>query len=402
MRVFDTCLTIIKRRIGAFVLYLAIFIALSVLMPALVGEQFSTDFSAIKPNFTVINRDGETPLSEGLTAYLNGHGVEVALDDSVDAMRDASFYHATDYIAILPQGFHDAFLNGGQFTIETVVTTESAKGYYADSLVNQYLNQARMVREIGDMDEESLVAEVLNSLSAEAVVETVRFGSGAPVEAAFQVYSRMECYILIVLVILCISNMMSAFKRPDLRMRNLCAPLKPRSASIQQALCGVLVSVTAWALTTALGFVIYGGKLAEADGRIVALILLNSFIVTFVALSLAMLVTPLIKSPNSQNAVANFVSLGTCFLGGVFVPLEMMGDGILAVARFTPAYWYVTALDRIGALTSFGGGALNGVWQAMLVQLAFAAAFLCIALAVGKHVNQSERSFGSVRTELEP
>ena len=36
-----------------------------------------------------------------------------------------------------------------------------------------------------------------------------------------------------------------------------------------------------------------------------------------------------------------------------------------------------------------------------ITQLAFAAAILCVALVVSKHLNQSERSFGSVRTELD-
>jgi ABC-type uncharacterized transport system permease subunit len=228
-----------------------------------------------------------------------------------------------------------------------------------------------------------------------------RFGAGAPVDEVFQIYSRMICYIIMVMLILCISNIMSAFRRPDLRMRNLCAPLKPRSMSFQQILYGVLVSIAAWLLLTALGFLIYGSKLSGTDGRIIGLILLNSFIVTLVALAIASLAGPFIKSPNSQNAVANFVSLGLSFLGGVFVPLALLGDGLLAVARFTPTYWYVTALNHICALTSFGGDVLAPIWQAMLTQLAFAAALLCMALVAGKHLNQSERSFGSVRTELD-
>ena len=430
MKVFNACLTIIKRHAVSLLVYFVLFMALSVAMPALSTEQFSVDFAESKPNFTIINRDGDTPLSDGLAAYLRGHGNEVAIDDRKDALQDAAFYHATDYIAILPQGFHDAFFNGAPIKIETVITTESAKGYYADSIVGQYLNQARMYLAAGGVgvistgtgtstgavtdtdagigtgtgtgfDEEALVFAVLDGLSAEARVEIKRFGSGAPIDEVFQAYSRLICYIIVVLVILCVSNITSAFRRPDLRMRNLCAPTKPRSVSGQQILCGVLVSVAAWLLLTSLGFAIYGSKLAGTDERIIGLILLNSFVVTLVSLSMASLTSPFIKSPNSQNAVANFLSLGLCFLSGVFVPLEMLGESILAVARFTPFYWYVSALGQICALTSFRAEALAPIWQAMLTQLAFAAAILCVALVVGKQLNQSERSFSSIRTELD-
>ena len=459
MRVFNACVLIIRRHAAALFVYFGLFMVLSVVMPALSVEQFSMDFALVKPNFTIINRDGGTPLSDGLAAYLRGHGNEVALEDRKEALQDAAFYHATDFIAILPQGFHDAFYGGAPYggaanggapyggaplKIETVVTTESAKGYYVDSLIGQYLDQVRMrlaatgaaagaaadtagagagadaaagaagagatadaaagdaVRAAGaGMDEEALVAAALLDLSMEARVEVKRFGASAPVDEVYRAYSRLICYIIVVLVILCTSNITSAFRRPDVRMRNLCAPAKTRSMSGQQILCCVLVGAVSWMLLMALGFAIYGSRLAGTDGRIIGLLLLNSFVVTLVALSIASLACQFIKSPNSQNAVANFLSLGLCFLSGVFVPLELLGDSILAVARFTPFYWYVTALGDICALTSFGAGALAPIWQAMLTQLAFAAAIICVALVVNKQLDRSERSFSSVRTELD-
>ena len=197
MSVFKTCNLIIRRRIVSLALYFGIFLALSVIMPAMSSEQFSTDFSEMKPNFTVVNRDGDTPLSEGLVTYLSTRGIRVVLDDRKVALQDAAFYHATDFIVILPQGFHDAFFSDGSMKAETVVTTESAKGYYVDSLVNQYLNQVRMVQAAGGMDEETLVAGVLRDLSAETKVETKRFSAGAPVDEVFQIYSRFICYILV-------------------------------------------------------------------------------------------------------------------------------------------------------------------------------------------------------------
>jgi prepilin signal peptidase PulO-like enzyme (type II secretory pathway) len=66
-----------------------------------------------------------------------------------------------------------------------------------------------------------------------------------------------------------------------------------------------------------------------------------------------------------------------------------------------PTYWYVTALGHIGNITAFSSAALAPVWQAILLQLAFAAAIFCVSLVVSKHVNQSERGYGSVKTALE-
>lgn len=402
MKVFNACGIIVKRHIGSFALYFIIFIALSVVMTAFSTQKFSTNFAEMKPNYTLINRDGTTPLTEGLTAYLTVRGTEVVLEDRKEALQDATFFKAVDLIAILPQGFHDAFLTSSPMTIETVVTTESAKGYYADSLVNQYLNLVRLYHAADpNLEEDAIVAAVLKDLSLEAKTEKKQFGTNAPINESYQIYSQMMCYILLVLIILCVSNISKAFRRPDLRMRNLCAPLTPRSMSMQQILCGGLLSLLAWLLLTVTGFVVYGSKLGGVDGRMIGLILLNTLVMAIVALGVASLAGSFVGGPNSQNAAANFLSLAICFLGGVFVPLEMLGEGLLTVSRFTPGYWYVTALNHICALTSFDSAALAPVWQAMLIELVFAVAIFCVSLLINKVQSQSERSFGSVRTEME-
>lgn len=402
MKVFKACCLIIKRRYLSLLLYFAIFVALSAIMTTLFSDNYSPDFSEMIPKFTVINRDGDSPLTDGIAAYLSTRGEQVTLSDRKEALQDATFYHATDYIIILPQGFRDGFFSGSPVDAETVLTTETALGYYADSLVNRYLNIARLYLAADpDTDEETLVNTVLNDLSARVSVEKKRFGESAPVNENFHVYVRMLPYILTVLVILCVSSIMIAFRRSDLSMRNLCAPVKARSVSLQQILCYCLMSCAAWIVLVATGFIQYGSKLSGVDGGILALIVLNSFTFTVVATSIASLVCLFVRGPSSQNAMANALSLVLSFLGGVFVPLDLLGDNLLAISRFTPMYWYEIALDLVCGLTSFSREALTPIWQAMLIQLAFAVAILCVSLAVNKHRNASERFFRNANTELE-
>jgi len=402
MKVFRACIIIFKRRIASFALYFGIFITLSIVIPALSEEQFNTDFSTLKPSFTIINRDEDSQLTDGLLSYLRTHGNEVVLEDEKSALQDAAFFHATDYIVFLPPGFKDSFISRNHMTLEKVTTTATARGYYVDSMVNQYLNLARVYLAAGDeMSEEDIVSAVLGDLSLQAIAERKHFGEGTPLAMSYLIYSRMLPYILLVLNILCVTNIMMVFRRPDLRMRNLCTPLRPRSFSGQQILCCGLLSVMAWLLMSVTGFILYGSNLTGVDSRIIALILLNTLTFTFVALSIATLTGSFARGVNAQNAAANVVGLGLCFLGGVFVPLEFFGPGLMAVSRFLPTYWNVTALNDIGALTSFTSDTLLPIWQSILIQLAFAAAFFCVALVLSKHLNQSERSFGSVQTEIE-
>ena len=402
MKVFEACCIIVKRRGLTLLLYFVLFIALAVIITTVSAVPYSPDFTELRPKFTVINRDAESPLLDGLRAYLGGRGDEVPLEDDKEALQDATFYHATEFVIIIPPGFRDGFLGGQAVVAETVMTTESALGYYANSLMNQYLNLARLYLAADrGMDEKALADTVLGDLSARVEVVKRRFGESEPVHENYKVYARMMPYMLLVLIILCVSSIMMAFRRPDLNKRNLCAPVKPRSVGLQQGLCYELVGCAAWAAMNVTGFVLNGPRLSGTDGRIIALIVLDTFVFVIVASAIASFACSFVRGPNSQNAVANALSLVLSFIGGVFVPLEFFGDTLLAVARFTPTYWYTTALDRACKLTSFSREALAPVWQAMLIQLGFAAAIFCVALAVNKHRGEAERYFSSASTELE-
>ena len=134
---------------------------------------------------------------------------------------------------------------------------------------------------------------------------------------------------------------------------------------------------------------------------LIALLFANSFLYTFVALSVAMLLNHFITTPNTQNAIANFLSLALSFLGGAFVPLEFLSEGLRTASRFTPVYWYSEAVSDICDLTLLNKETLAPIWRSFAMELAFAAAILCLALAVGRSKNKAEKSFGSVRTEIE-
>ncbi|MCL1830454.1 MAG: ABC transporter permease, partial [Oscillospiraceae bacterium] len=284
MKVFKTCLLIIKRRYMSLLLYFAIFIAISVVITSVSATIYNPDFSEIKPKFTVINRDEPSSLTEGIVTFLSRRGEEVKIEDRKDLLQDAAFYHATDYIIILPYGFRNDFYGNSQQKAETVITTESAMGYFADSLVNQYLNLFRVYSTANpDKDETAIADVVIEYLSTRVDVEKKQFGTSEPVNENYRLFARMTPYMLLILVILCVSNITIAFRRPAVTMRNLSAPISSKSMSLQQILCYGLMSLAAFVAINTAGLIQYGSKLVATDIRIIALILLNSFVFTIVA-----------------------------------------------------------------------------------------------------------------------
>jgi ABC-2 type transport system permease protein len=92
----------------------------------------------------------------------------------------------------------------------------------------------------------------------------------------------------------------------------------------------------------------------------------------------------------TMGAFSNVVSLGFSFIGGIFVPLEFLGETMQNVAKFTPTYWYVKANDAILGIKTFsdidfGEFALN-----CGVQLLFALAFFSVGLVVSRYKREAD------------
>ena len=80
-----------------------------------------------------------------------------------------------------------------------------------------------------------------------------------------------------------------------------------------------------------------------------------------------------------------------CFTCGVFIPTNLLGDNVLAVARFLPVYWYIKANSMIAETEPYS---LNGVLQCYGILLAFAAAFVVFTLLV-RRVKYSGAAIGT-------
>ncbi len=402
MKVFKASLLILRRRAAQVAVYFFMFTAMFIIIASFTSQQVATDFSAVRPSFTVVNRDQDTPLTDGLLEFLRERGTERVFPDEKKALQDATFFHATEYILIIPEGFDQSVWSGSPLSLEAVSVPGTGKSYYLDSLANQYWNFVNVYHKANPSLSRADISEMaLEALSMETSVEMVRFSDSRPIGELYESYNRVQSYILIVLTLLCVTSITMSFRRPDLHMRNLCAPITTRQKNLGLFLYCALVGFIVWLLTTAVGFFVSLPTLQGADGRLVALLFLNSFLYTLTALSIAMLLNYFISNPNTQNAIVNFLGLALSFLGGAFVPLEFLSEGLRAVSRFTPVYWYSEAVSDICRLTVLNKESLAPVWRSFAMELAFAIAILCLALAVGKSKNKAEKSFGSIRTEIE-
>ena len=113
-----------------------------------------------------------------------------------------------------------------------------------------------------------------------------------------------------------------------------------------------------------------------------ALYLLNMLSFLTFSLGLVFLLGQIVKKADTLNMMSNVIALGMSFLSGIFVPLEMLGDGIIKAAHFLPAYWYITAADFVDSYRP--GEPLQEFFIKLLIQLMFGVALVSVGLAYSR------------------
>lgn len=108
------------------------------------------------------------------------------------------------------------------------------------------------------------------------------------------------------------------------------------------------------------------------------------------ALSAAYFVGSMAKTDAAVNGMANVLSLGFCFLGGIFVPLELLTGAIRKIGQFFPTYWYAQNISILCFNDEMTASLKATVFQGLLIQILFSLACTSVALAIGKARRQED------------
>ena len=81
MKVFSACLKITKRRATSIIIYLVLFLALSVLLTSISYNNETEQFNETNAKISIINRDTDSLLINGLIDYIKDHSEYIALND---------------------------------------------------------------------------------------------------------------------------------------------------------------------------------------------------------------------------------------------------------------------------------------------------------------------------------
>ncbi len=380
MRVFKGYGNIIKRNIGVMVMYVCIFIGISVAIQKSLGDTGVTgNFAAVKLAVAVIDREGGA-LGDTLKSYLQREQKLVEIADDEQTIQEELFYRNISYVLIVPQGTQAAFENG-EAAVQTIKVPGSSAGFYLDAKINSLLNQIRVYQTGGFSFEESCEkALALSERKGQVTLLDINGNGGQ--RADYNYYFAYLPYAMLTGIIMCLSSVVMTFKKKEIRRRMTCSSVSLLRQNMAATASFLLVGLAVWGVCVVVQAALYRGGAFTSPNCL--WYMLNSFACMVVAMTLAYLCGTVVNSVNALNGINNVVSLGLCFIGGIFVPIEMLGSGVKKAAGFTPTYWYSQINSILGDYEHLSTEMRQNILQGLAIQLLFTAACFCVTLAISK------------------
>lgn len=360
-------------------MYLCIFLGVASLVSSQADDPVEGAFEGTKYAIAIFDED-DSECSKSLTAYLTA-GCDVAeIQDDKETIQDELYNRNISCAIRIPKGFGESMAQGGDVMKPQLTTVPGTiYGMTFKGMINKYVSLTR-----GYMAGGFTAGQALKK-AEEACGETVSVSMSQEEGGAGSTHSRLYYYfaylpyIFLSICVVGIGPIMVVFHKKDVRERNACSAYSLARTNFQ-LFAGVVTAGAGICLLYCL-MVMTGTGTAIFSIR-GGLHCLNMVCFMVVSLGFVFFLGQVVKKDHILSMISNVVSLGMCFLCGIFVPLEFLGEGLIRVAHFLPAYWYITSAAFIDQYTE--GGALAELWMGLGIELLFGAALISVGLAYSR------------------
>lgn len=376
MTVFKTFWKIINKYKGTIILYTVILIIFGGINMS--TNDTGTTFVDSKPDILIINKDEEIGITKNLVDYLKQNSNIINVKNNEEAINDALFYRDVNYVIYIPENYRQDVLNGLNPEIN-IKSTGDYSASLAEMMLSRYV-QIQNIYKDNINNEDELIEAINNNLSKKSSVEmTSKLDASKMTKVAS--YFNFASYSIMAVVIFIICLVLSSFHEKTVKKRTIISSMNYKEHNRLILFASFMYSVIVWFLYVVLGLILLGNIIFTARGLVY---LLNTFVFTFCALTIALLISTIVSNKNAINGIVNVVALGSAFLCGAFVPVEWLPKAVLNIAHILPAYWYINSNDLLKTMETINFETLKPVFNNMLVILAFAILFIIMNNIISK------------------
>lgn len=339
MTVFKTFLKVLNRYKGMVILYTVMLIVFGGLN--MKSNNQTTDFIATKPSVLIINNDENVGLTKGLIDYISENSDVKNIENNDDSINDALFYREVNYIIYIPENFRRDILSGKNPEI-LVKSTGDYQANLAEMMVEKYVKLANVyikgLYENESVEKENEIIEKIKNVLNQNTEIQITTQLDTTNLAKLSRYYSFANYTLLAGVIFVICTILSSFRNEMVNKRTIISSTNYKKHNLQLMLANSLFAICLWGLYIIVSFILFGNAMCSLHGLLYGI---NSFVFVLCTVSIAFLISSLVKSKGGINGIVNVVALGSSFLCGSFVPTQWLPDYVIKIAHILPSYWFI-------------------------------------------------------------
>jgi len=335
----------------------------------------SEEFIAVEAvSIAIFDRD-QTELTQHFVDFVDSLHDLTVIEDTTEAWIDAITWGGVGLIIEIPTGFTESFVNGNQaVSIQYLMNNRSLGGFLVNDQVERYFRILSMYF-AGGFEEAQAFDLVASAFDSGVEVELVTRERQLFGEVYF--YFRFLPIPLVITVAVAIGGVFLAIGKVDVMRRLESAPISYASRTLARVATCLLFSFLAWGLFIAVAFILFGSLMLDTANL---LRVVNSLPLVFLGIALAFVAAQFLEKREMLFTLVSSVVMLFATVG-IIIDLSITGAPVLAIFRFTPFYWYSRVNDMLLFETSID---LLLIWQAFVIQIAFAAAVLAVGMVFSK------------------
>lgn len=369
MTVFKTFWKVVNKYKGTIIGYTIMLIIFGTINMS--SNDVTSTFKESKPDVIIVNNDNTT-LANGLVKFFKENANIIQVKNTKTAIDDAIFYRDASYVIYIQKGYEESILSGGDGNIE-IKSSGDYTSNLAQLLLTRYIKTIKILSKEYN-DKETLIKKVNSTLKSNTKVNLTNKINTTELTRLSRYYN-FASYTLIAVIVFIICLVLASFNKSVLRKRIVVSSMNYKVHNRYILLASTLYSVFVVILYSLLSFIVFGNLAFSERGLIY---ILNTFVFSFTALCMALLISTLVKSKEAISGIVNVVSLSQAFLCGAFIPVMWLPNSVIKMAHILPAYWYINTNNLLIEIEVLSFSNLKPVWINMVILIIFGIIFIIL------------------------
>ena len=381
MTVFKTFFRIVNKLKPTIILYTTLLIIFGAVN--MKTSDNNINFVNSKPDILIINQDVNKGLTKNLIDYMKKNSNTVKVENNEDKINDSLFYREVSYVIYIPKDYRKNVLLGKNPKLD-IKKTDEYDAHLSEMMLKRYIKLQNIYNEEAGSEDE-LITLINDNINDDVNVKiTSKVDTSKTYNIAY--YFNFASYSILAIIIYIICLVLCSFKEESISKRINISSINYKSHNNKILLASIVFSSIVWLLFVIIGVTIVGDIMFSIRGLIS---IINSFIFTFCALTLSILISSLTNNKNAISGIVNVIALGSAFLCGAFVPAEYLPDSVLNFAHILPAYYYINSNDLLKNIDVINISSMHPIIINMVIIIIFSMLFIILNNVVTRKKRKS-------------